>query len=581
MTTLDAHPTAHTDEAASATASRRRSHAARPVRPAHSRPFNALRGLAPLIAVAIPTGMTGLHALLYGRWIVDDAAITFAYARSITTGAGPTLQVGAAAVEGYSNPAWLAILTVGRWLGLFDRGTWFGVPDYVTFPKLVALICCCGIFAGFFAAARAVTSSPVLTTISAGVITAAVPAFVIWCFSGLENSLLALCTVWIGAILVRAVAAGRLLSTSTAVWCGTLAAVAALTRPDGLIYAAAFPAAALLLLRRETLGRAVAASAISVAAFAAPVGAYLGWRIATFGEYLPNTALAKSQGLPGPQGLARPGELLGYAGWLAALLGAIMVGAALAPQSRESRGLTVLLVPLGLALVAFGVLQPDWMGQYRFATPVWPLAALAGTLAAAQVVPRLQGRGRTAVALAACAATLVSGVTLASQARAFRANPTAPLCLVVQNTGYNVAGYARIVDTPHATVLAPDIGGAALSSRVEIVDLAGLASARIAGYWRTANWQGLRDYVFDEVRPTFIKSHDGWSTTTGLTADPRLAAAYAEIGSTAGTTDWVRRDALRETTLSALRAYHAEVAAPADRRARDAPRSSCGDVLRP
>ena len=42
----------------------------------------------------------------YGQWIVDDAGLTFAYARSLSTGAGPVLQPGAAPVEGFSSPAY-------------------------------------------------------------------------------------------------------------------------------------------------------------------------------------------------------------------------------------------------------------------------------------------------------------------------------------------------------------------------------------------------------------------------------------------------------------------------------------------
>src|SRR5664280_1331509 len=121
-----------------------------------------------VLAIALPTGLAGLHALFYGRWIVDDAAITFAFARSIAMGAGPVLQPGGVPVEGYSSPSWLAILTVGRLLGLFERGSWFGVPDYVVFPKMAALCCCASIFACMYAAAREVSSRPVVVTLVAG-----------------------------------------------------------------------------------------------------------------------------------------------------------------------------------------------------------------------------------------------------------------------------------------------------------------------------------------------------------------------------------------------------------------------------
>ncbi len=91
-----------------------------------------------LVAIGLPTLLVAAHALVYGLWLVDDAGITFAYARSIAAGAGPVLQPGAPPVEGYSNPAWLALLVLGRWLGLFDHSTWFGVPDLVAYPKALA-----------------------------------------------------------------------------------------------------------------------------------------------------------------------------------------------------------------------------------------------------------------------------------------------------------------------------------------------------------------------------------------------------------------------------------------------------------
>lgn len=529
-----------------------------------------------IAAVGVPTLLVGLHALLYGRWIVDDAAITFAYTRSLTTGAGPVLQPGAEVVEGWSNPLWLALLALGRFAGLFDRGAWFGVPDYVAFPKVLALVLVAGMFACFLVIASALVRRPVLVTIAAGAVTAAVPSFVIWTMSGLENSLLALLAVGIGAVLVRATVAGRLLAAGPAVGCGLLAAGAALTRPDGLIYAVAFPVAALVLLRGAELGAVVRAVVISAVAFAVPAGAYLGWRLATFGEWLPNTALAKSQGLPGAAELARPGEIVGYLGWLGVLLAAVAIGAAVATPWSGRRAFVVLLVPLGLAVAAFGVLEGDWMGQLRFATPVWALGALVSVVAAAHVLPAVSVRGRTVVAVLAAVPT---GASFVDSVRTFRAEPTAPLCLVAQNAGRNINGYAEFVTVEDATLLAPDVGGAALTSEMLITDLAGLADRRIAQYWATEDWTALRDHVFVEVRPTFIKAHGGWSGTTGLAADPRMGADYVEVASTAGTTDWVRRDAVRPGALDALRRHAAAVAVPSDTAARQSPRASCGDTL--
>ena len=147
------------------------------------------------VAVGVPSTVLGLHSASYGQWIVDDAGITFAYARSLATGAGPVLQPGAPAVEGYSDPAWLALLVAAHRLGLFDHGTWFGVPDLVALPKVLGWLCGVGVFLCFLAAARAVSDRPVVVATVAGVVTAVIPSFAIWTTSGLENGLLALAVV--------------------------------------------------------------------------------------------------------------------------------------------------------------------------------------------------------------------------------------------------------------------------------------------------------------------------------------------------------------------------------------------------
>jgi hypothetical protein len=84
-------------------------------------------------AVLVGTFLICAHAALYGHWLVDDAAITFDYARNVAEGYGPVLQPGATPVEGYSNTLWLVLLVLGRWLGLFDHGLLLGIPDYVVY----------------------------------------------------------------------------------------------------------------------------------------------------------------------------------------------------------------------------------------------------------------------------------------------------------------------------------------------------------------------------------------------------------------------------------------------------------------
>jgi hypothetical protein len=46
------------------------------------------------------------HASRYGSWLIDDAGISFAYARDLAGGFGLTSQPGREPVEGFSNPLW-------------------------------------------------------------------------------------------------------------------------------------------------------------------------------------------------------------------------------------------------------------------------------------------------------------------------------------------------------------------------------------------------------------------------------------------------------------------------------------------
>lgn len=333
------------------------------------------------LSVAGGTALIALHASRYGGWLVDDAAITFPYARNLSEGLGPVVQPGATPVEAYSDPTWLALLTVGRLLGLFDCGSIFGLPDYIVFPKALALLCCAGILVAGHLAARKVTERAWVVTAVLGVTLAAIPSFVIWCFSGLENSLYALVVVVLAVLLFRAVLDHRLLSARVAIAAGVLAAFAALTRPEGLSYGAAYPVVVLIWQRRTTIGKSLRHLGLSVAVFAALTGAYICWRYFEFGRLLSNPTVAKGQDAPGIETLTRTGELVGYAGALAVLVLASVVGLVLAGTAPWRRGLVALLVPLAIALAAYAVLRPDWMGVYRFATPVWALGALVSSLA--------------------------------------------------------------------------------------------------------------------------------------------------------------------------------------------------------
>lgn len=533
-----------------------------------------------MAAVAGGTALIGLHGWTYGNWINDDAAITFAYARDLVEGAGPVLQPGAEPVEGFSNPAWLVLLVLGKFLRLFDSGALFGVPDYVLFPKLLGLLCCAGILAACHFAVNRVTRWAWLVTFFAGGLLAAIPSFVIWSLSGLENPLYALAVAWLAALLFRAIADGRVHDVRIGACAGLLAALAALTRPDGAIFAVAYPVVALVFAWRI---RALVPVGAAIVAFAVPYTGYPLWRHAEFGRWVPNTAVAKNQQPPSLSAVSRVAEPAGYLGWPVVLAGLLTVALAYRLVPALRRPLVGWLVPLVAALAAYCVLNPEPGGEFRFATPLWTMVALVAALTAVEVMRALSVRWRSLLAAVLVLAAAPSAPALADSRRGFAAGPVVPLCQIVERYGRMFNGYADTIGLREGSVLLPDVGGTALTSRLRVIDSVGLADAHIADLVSAGDFAGFRDYVFNEVRPTFIHSHVPWSDLTGLTGDARLNGEYAAVvlDRTSKNGDWVRLDALDGDDLVKLRAY-ARVTVPRIEAERAGSMSGrCGPVLRP
>jgi hypothetical protein len=523
--------------------------------------------LAAVAAVLGGTALIAVHASLYGNWLIDDAAITFAYSRDVADGFGPVLQPGASPVEGYSNPTWMILLALGKLVGLFDHGTLFGVSDQILFPKALALACCLGVLVLFYFGAKTLSRRPALITFAAGAALAAIPSFVIWCFSGLENSFYALTVAALAVLILRAVQGGRLLDFQVAAGTGLLAMLAALTRPDGIIYAGAYPITVLLFLKRDLLGRSVRAVVVSVAGFAVPYGAYVVFRWFEFGRLVPNTAVAKGQEPPTLDDLAAPGQIVDYVGWLVVAVAVACLVLLLVRPSRLRTGLIALLAPFGLTVVAFIVLEYDWMGQLRFATPVWTLGAFGGAVVVVEALAAARLRGRVVLACLLVIGLVSSLNGLYRQGTQYRANVKTAMCIVAERDAQAINGFSDILKLPDtAQVGLIDLGGTSLGSRIRVLDLAGLGDKPIADYLHEADLAGLRDHVFTQAKPELITFIGTWITTLQFDKDPRFASDYETIfvngptgDQTVDSRNWVsfhvRRDLVDAAKLAELQAY--------------------------
>ena len=477
-----------------------------------------------------------LHAAQFGTWQIDDAGISFAYARNLAQGHGLVAQPGAIPVEGYSNPLWVFLLAVLSALRLFDP-LWtpkllsFGLA-FATFALLDRLL------------ARTGVGAP-LSALALGLL-AAQSGFAIWMVSGLENPLYTCLFVGLALLSLRAVQEDA--SRGVPLAAGLLAAGLALTRPEGILFAALFPLALAL-----SSGRRLARLGTYLTALALPVAAHLAMRLAWFGEWVPNTYYAKGGptlatlgGLaaldsgPTTRALSLLRATFGKPGvWVG--LGMLLALGYLVGRGRL-RQETVLLVGAALlGALPYLLLPLDWMPEFRFATPFFPLvlvllAKIAAETAAVPGSPwgKVLGiwdswdRRRLAGAILSVALTVSVVASTLPRTRRFAARPTVPFSTVEERYGRDFNRIADRLRIRQGSILLPDVGGTLWRSRLTVYDLGGLCNRTIAKNLGK-NDQAFHDYVFGTLKPTFIHTHQYWTVRAKLDLDPRFGRDYVAL----------------------------------------------------
>jgi hypothetical protein len=199
-------------------------------------------GLLPLLLLVSVSALYLGHGSLYGRWINDDAGISYTYARNLALGHGLVLNPAGERVEGYSNPLWVFLLAVMFRAGLFDP---MATPKLLSVAAAVASFALLGRISGKIFG----RSNSLLHFLPALALACSVP-FTAWSISGLENALYIFLILL--AIDLRLSEFGEAARTPVS---GLVLFLVSITRPEGVLYfAAAFVhgIAAALLNRRVT-----------------------------------------------------------------------------------------------------------------------------------------------------------------------------------------------------------------------------------------------------------------------------------------------------------------------------------------
>jgi arabinofuranosyltransferase len=243
-------------------------------------------------AAALVLGATAwmlLRERYFSGWVDDDAFISFRYARNLAEGNGLVFNLGER-VEGYTNFLWTVILASLYKLGAF-------LPDAARFLGGLCSVATVGVLLAFsrtrlMAVPEAVpTALRLLVALVAPLALCFSDAWAAWAAGGLENTFSALLVV--AALLAHVIAVESEEKTKRRrAWtaCAFVLSLAVLNHPTNALFV--IPVAVHWILLRRS-GARVAAVRPAVLVFLAIVGSWTAWRLAYYGDLLPNTFYAK------------------------------------------------------------------------------------------------------------------------------------------------------------------------------------------------------------------------------------------------------------------------------------------------
>jgi hypothetical protein len=295
------------------------------------------------LALLLLVGLAGAfvaHAFVGSSSLIDDAYISFRYARNLAGGHGLVFNEGQR-VEGYTNFSWVLLSALAVRAGLS--------PTWVM--PLVGVAAGIGVLVVVYREARAMAREEAMPRRLAGVpaaaLVAASPSLAFYASTGLETALYTLFATIACAAIARRRAVPFALAT----------VAAALTRPEaGLL--------AVVGMTRFAVARDRGPALRAGAILAAGLLPYLAWNVAYFGTLVPNTLAAKPPQL---------GAGLAYVGWALPEVAGVVVAAAIGTRGPRA----ILLGLWALQVVAVVAEGGDWMPGQRLLVPALGCLAMA------------------------------------------------------------------------------------------------------------------------------------------------------------------------------------------------------------
>jgi arabinofuranosyltransferase len=335
--------------------------------------------------------------------LIDDAAISMTFARSLADGHGLVWQPGPH-VEGYTNFLWTLWMAVVHLLPISERFTGLavmisGAAILVATMLVVRSIC------------RDVVPDRSYVAPAAMALVGLCYPLTFWTLRGMETGLCALLLALAALLALRLPREGgdRRLAAL-----GAVLAAAVLTRDDMLVPAAVIVAFACWSGGRERWRRRLVVCGGIVAA---AVVAHVAFRLAYYHDALPNTYYLKLGGVPLGTRLHRGVAALAWSGLTAMHVTIVLAGVALLSAWRSARARPLaLLAAVFLSECLYSVyVGGDFAEQgdfpNRFIAPVLPLAVVLAAIGASDLARGLDNaRTRRAVACGAAVVLVAAAI---------------------------------------------------------------------------------------------------------------------------------------------------------------------------
>jgi len=436
---------------------------------------------APAVLVAALSVAFLAATILRARGVAfDDAYITCRYAKNLATGHGLAWNPGQAPVEGYTNFLLVVALAPCIRAGL-DPLACVRVASAVAAAVVAWLV------------ARDVVGDrrdPWTALFCAGIfLLAGTTARV--CTLGLETVLYAAALYGCFRLALRAAdAESNRDSIRMSAAFGAATAIASLLRPEAPLLAAAWAIAAFRERGRGAWPRVAAAAAAAVAVLAP----YAAWKLAYFGDVVPNSARVK-MGDVGLWSSAGIGSIVNaFAAWSAVVVAAALsLGAPTvdpSPRGRRARAIALAFVVVCLAFVARVDTLMDVASRF-----LYPASAFLFLLAGPALVAAYRAISRTPAAVASALALLLAcafadggpGAILRETGGALRRERSPGITSLMQREDVAARALATFPGVDRISIAFCDAGAIPYFTGATFIDTGGLNDAAVATARTTAD----------------------------------------------------------------------------------------------